>query len=78
MLYKYIVLYSYDQPLADAKLYQHRDICRILELNGGRDLMEDHGMVISFSSKKILFLILRNLHDLSKIDALRKFMVSSH
>ncbi|XP_047970039.1 integrin-linked protein kinase 1-like [Salvia hispanica] len=31
-------------PLADAKMYQHRDICRILELNGGRDLMEDHEM----------------------------------
>ncbi|XP_057791590.1 integrin-linked protein kinase 1-like isoform X2 [Salvia miltiorrhiza] len=33
-------------PLADAKLYQHRDICRILELNGGRDLMEDQEMYV--------------------------------
>ncbi|KAH6800845.1 hypothetical protein C2S52_001309 [Perilla frutescens var. hirtella] len=33
-------------PLADAKLYEHRDICRILELNGGRDLMEDQGMLV--------------------------------
>ncbi|XP_051117244.1 integrin-linked protein kinase 1-like [Andrographis paniculata] len=31
-------------PLADAKLYQHRDICRILEVNGGRELIEDHAM----------------------------------
>ncbi|KAK6128750.1 hypothetical protein DH2020_037505 [Rehmannia glutinosa] len=31
-------------PLADAKLYQHRDICRILEVNGGRELIEDQAM----------------------------------
>ncbi|KAL0395902.1 UNVERIFIED_CONTAM: putative serine/threonine-protein kinase drkB [Sesamum calycinum] len=33
-------------PLADAKLYQHRDICRILEVNGGRELIEDHAMLV--------------------------------
>ncbi|KAK6152858.1 hypothetical protein DH2020_012497 [Rehmannia glutinosa] len=33
-------------PLADAKLYQHRDICRILEVNGGRELIEDQAMLV--------------------------------
>ncbi|EYU41312.1 hypothetical protein MIMGU_mgv1a020696mg [Erythranthe guttata] len=31
-------------PLADAKVYEHRDICRILEVNGGRELIEDQAM----------------------------------
>ncbi|KAL9148226.1 hypothetical protein ABFS82_12G028000 [Erythranthe guttata] len=33
-------------PLADAKVYEHRDICRILEVNGGRELIEDQAMLV--------------------------------
>ncbi|XP_077243970.1 serine/threonine-protein kinase 12-like isoform X4 [Tasmannia lanceolata] len=29
-------------PLTDARLYGHRDICRILEVNGGKDAINDH------------------------------------
>ncbi|CAN0913772.1 Integrin-linked protein kinase 1 [Linum grandiflorum] len=29
-------------PLTDARLYGHRDICRILEVNGGKDYVNDH------------------------------------
>ncbi|KAK9107037.1 hypothetical protein Syun_023048 [Stephania yunnanensis] len=28
-------------PLTDARLYRHRDICRILEVNGGKDSLDD-------------------------------------
>ncbi|ESR43928.1 hypothetical protein CICLE_v10013745mg [Citrus x clementina] len=28
-------------PLTDARLYGHRDICRILEVNGGKDFIHD-------------------------------------
>ncbi|KAK9116177.1 hypothetical protein Sjap_015124 [Stephania japonica] len=28
-------------PLTDARLYGHRDICRILEVNGGKDSLDD-------------------------------------
>uniref|UniRef100_A0A5B7BTI2 Protein kinase domain-containing protein n=1 Tax=Davidia involucrata TaxID=16924 RepID=A0A5B7BTI2_DAVIN len=33
-------------PLTDARLYRHRDICRILEVNGGRDSINDHSMTV--------------------------------
>ncbi|KAL3525498.1 hypothetical protein ACH5RR_013870 [Cinchona calisaya] len=33
-------------PLTDAKLYGHRDICRILEVNGGKGSTNDHSMTI--------------------------------
>ncbi|KAK3012444.1 hypothetical protein RJ639_010367 [Escallonia herrerae] len=33
-------------PLTDARLYGHRDICRIIEVNGGRDCMNDHPMTV--------------------------------
>ncbi|GKU97654.1 hypothetical protein SLEP1_g10769 [Rubroshorea leprosula] len=29
-------------PLTDARLYGHRDICRILEVNGGKDVVDDN------------------------------------
>ncbi|XP_052195360.1 integrin-linked protein kinase 1-like [Diospyros lotus] len=29
-------------PLTDARLYGHRDICKILEVNGGKDTIDDH------------------------------------
>ncbi|PIA63649.1 hypothetical protein AQUCO_00201176v1 [Aquilegia coerulea] len=32
------------QPLTDARLYAHRDICRILEVNGGRDTLNHHSL----------------------------------
>ncbi|OVA03481.1 Protein kinase domain [Macleaya cordata] len=31
-------------PLTDARLYGHRDICRILEVNGGKDSLNDHSL----------------------------------
>ncbi|KAI5559359.1 hypothetical protein POPTR_017G123100v4 [Populus trichocarpa] len=31
-------------PLTDARLYSYRDICRILEVNGGKDFINDHPM----------------------------------
>lgn len=34
------------KPLTDAKFYGHRDICRILEVNGGWDSVDDHAMVM--------------------------------
>ncbi|XP_021888345.1 probable serine/threonine-protein kinase DDB_G0271682 [Carica papaya] len=33
-------------PLTDARLYRHRDICRILEVNGGKDFINDHPMTV--------------------------------
>ncbi|XP_044467233.1 integrin-linked protein kinase 1-like isoform X2 [Mangifera indica] len=33
-------------PLADARLYGHRDICRILEVNGGKDFINDQPMTV--------------------------------
>ncbi|KAF3444329.1 hypothetical protein FNV43_RR14019 [Rhamnella rubrinervis] len=33
-------------PLTDARLYGHRDICRILEVNRGKDFINDHPMTI--------------------------------
>lgn len=33
-------------PLADARLYGHRDICRILEVNGGKEYVEDQPMPV--------------------------------
>ncbi|XP_059644053.1 integrin-linked protein kinase 1-like [Cornus florida] len=33
-------------PLTDARLYGHRDICRILEVNGGRDSVDDQTMTV--------------------------------
>ncbi|KAK9272806.1 hypothetical protein L1049_003184 [Liquidambar formosana] len=33
-------------PLTDARLYGHRDICRILEVNGGKDVVKDHPMTV--------------------------------
>ncbi|KAJ8761722.1 hypothetical protein K2173_004531 [Erythroxylum novogranatense] len=33
-------------PLTDARLYGHRDICRILEVNGGKDLISDEPMTV--------------------------------
>ncbi|KVH92434.1 hypothetical protein Ccrd_005529 [Cynara cardunculus var. scolymus] len=35
-------------PLTDARLYGHRDICRILEVNGGKHSVMNSPMVISF------------------------------
>ncbi|CDP17330.1 unnamed protein product [Coffea canephora] len=34
------------KPLADATLHGHRDICRILEVNGDKDSTNDHSMTI--------------------------------
>lgn len=34
------------KPLTDARLYGHRDICRILEVNGGKDFIHDQPLVI--------------------------------
>lgn len=34
------------KPLTDARLYGHRDICRILEVSGGKDFIDDHPMVV--------------------------------
>lgn len=34
------------KPLTDARLYGHKDICRILEVNRGKDFINDHPMVI--------------------------------
>ncbi|KAF5181982.1 Integrin-linked protein kinase [Thalictrum thalictroides] len=31
-------------PLTDARLYGHRDICRILEVNGGSDTLNHHSL----------------------------------
>ncbi|XP_058088911.1 serine/threonine-protein kinase VIK-like [Magnolia sinica] len=31
-------------PLTDARLYGHRDICRILEVNGAKDSITDHSL----------------------------------
>ncbi|KAM7529811.1 hypothetical protein LguiB_033221 [Lonicera macranthoides] len=33
-------------PLTDARLYGHRDICRILEVNGGKDCINGHPMTV--------------------------------
>ncbi|KAL5743382.1 hypothetical protein ACOSP7_026232 [Xanthoceras sorbifolium] len=33
-------------PLTDARLYGHRDICRILEVNGGKDFINDQPMTV--------------------------------
>ncbi|XP_024929031.2 integrin-linked protein kinase 1-like [Ziziphus jujuba] len=33
-------------PLTDARLYGHRDICRILEVNGGKDFIHDQPLTI--------------------------------
>lgn len=33
-------------PLTDARLYGHRDICRILEVNGGKDTINHHSMTV--------------------------------
>ncbi|XAR51496.1 Non-specific serine/threonine protein kinase [Bertholletia excelsa] len=33
-------------PLTDARLYGHRDICRILEVNGGKDPTDDQPMYV--------------------------------
>ncbi|PSR87843.1 Serine/threonine-protein kinase [Actinidia chinensis var. chinensis] len=33
-------------PLTDARLYGHRDICRILEVNGGKDSTNDQPMTV--------------------------------
>ncbi|XP_074376224.1 serine/threonine-protein kinase 12-like isoform X2 [Apium graveolens] len=33
-------------PLTDARLYGHRDICRILEVNGGKDTIDHHSMTV--------------------------------
>ncbi|WCJ25290.1 Integrin-linked protein kinase family [Euphorbia peplus] len=33
-------------PLTDARLYGHRDICRILEVNGGKDFTNDQQMAV--------------------------------
>ncbi|KAK6927897.1 Ankyrin repeat [Dillenia turbinata] len=33
-------------PLTDARLYCHRDICRILEVNGGKDSINDNPVTI--------------------------------
>ncbi|XP_075105943.1 serine/threonine-protein kinase 12-like isoform X2 [Nicotiana tabacum] len=33
-------------PLTDAKLYGHRDICRILEVYGGKDSNSDHPLTV--------------------------------
>ncbi|KAF6134477.1 hypothetical protein GIB67_034891 [Kingdonia uniflora] len=34
-------------PLTDARLYGHRDICRILEVNGGKDSLTDHSLTFA-------------------------------
>ncbi|KAF5749976.1 putative serine-threonine protein kinase [Tripterygium wilfordii] len=33
-------------PLTDARLYGHRDICRILEVNGGKEFINDQPMTV--------------------------------
>ncbi|TXG70008.1 hypothetical protein EZV62_004943 [Acer yangbiense] len=33
-------------PLTDARLYNHRDICRILEVNGGKEFSNDQSMTV--------------------------------
>ncbi|KAJ4707080.1 putative Serine-threonine protein kinase [Melia azedarach] len=33
-------------PLTDARLYGHRDICRILEVNGGKDFIHDQPLTV--------------------------------
>ncbi|KAK4839868.1 hypothetical protein QYF36_025600 [Acer negundo] len=33
-------------PLKDARLYGHRDICRILEVNGGKEFINDQSMTV--------------------------------
>ncbi|KDP20260.1 hypothetical protein JCGZ_08855 [Jatropha curcas] len=33
-------------PLTDARLYGHRDICRILEVHGGKDFINDQPMTV--------------------------------
>lgn len=48
-------LYCNIKPLTDARLYSYRDICRILEVNGGKDFINDHPMVIESSSLLSLF-----------------------
>lgn len=47
-------VWSYDfmKPLTDARLYRHRDICRILEVNGGIEFIPDQPMVIIAIVKK--------------------------
>ncbi|GLU10727.1 hypothetical protein SLE2022_275130 [Rubroshorea leprosula] len=39
-------------PLTDARLYGHRDICRILEVNGEKDVVDDN----DFSNDQPMFL----------------------
>ncbi|KAJ0687916.1 putative ankyrin repeat-containing domain-containing protein [Helianthus annuus] len=41
-------------PLTDARLYGHRDICRILEVNGGKDSVMNSPMVLSFVTTSYL------------------------
>ncbi|GMN28271.1 hypothetical protein TIFTF001_001988 [Ficus carica] len=33
-------------PLADARFYEHQDICRILEMNGGKDFVDVQQMTV--------------------------------
>ncbi|KAL3813293.1 hypothetical protein ACJIZ3_014561 [Penstemon smallii] len=53
-------------PLADAKLYQHRDICRILEVNGGRELIEDQSMIVRHEDNS------QENIDISELNSLHK------
>ncbi|PHT91328.1 hypothetical protein T459_06441 [Capsicum annuum] len=40
-------------PLTDAKLYGHRDICRILEVCGGKDSNNDHPLTVRHEEDSI-------------------------
>ncbi|KAK4367948.1 hypothetical protein RND71_011740 [Anisodus tanguticus] len=40
-------------PLTDAKLYGHRDICRILEVCGGKDSNSDHPLTVRHEGDSI-------------------------
>ncbi|CBI33587.3 unnamed protein product, partial [Vitis vinifera] len=58
-------------PLTDARLYGHRDICRILEVSGGTDSINDNPMTVRHEqdSNEVNFDISElNLQHSSKIE----------
>lgn len=57
-------------PLTDARLYGHRDICRILEVNGGKDFIHDQPLTVrnEKDSNEVNF-------DISELNTLHSSMV---
>lgn len=53
------------KPLTDARLYGHKDICRILEVNGGKDAKNKKPLVIRFLKLKLVHFPLFCLNGLA-------------